>query len=261
MTERQKFILPVGRFAWPSLAEPNDDPDFGSGKYECTLLIDKEVFKKDKACMAMYKHVMQICKDEDLKAGKGKAAKVVTKLSQFPEGKCFIKDGDLIAEEKGWDGYAGCYAITAKNNQEVPVVDGDKDRMDSKDIARIKGGDHGRIIVTPAFYHQGPGVTSFLDVVQYWKAGEAFGSNSDSLIDGLDTLETPLEEIETDEPEVDLDEEDEEAEEEPKKKPTKRKAAAKPKAKAKRKAKPKVEPEEEEIDDEDDEDGVDLDDL
>ena len=246
MTEKNRYTTPIGRFSYPSLSEPNDHPEYGDGKYQVELLIAKDVFKKE--CRDLAKAVIQCAQDNLEVKEKGKKIKP-TKLSQFTNP---FKDGDVIADEKGWESYAGHMVIKAKTQSQPPIVNGEKKDLNDKQIAAIKGGDYGRLIVNPYSYpQQGGGITLGLQLVQFWKEGDAFGGASkEDLLADIDELETPLDDPDTEDEELELEEE--EVEEKPKK-TRKKKTAAKRKKKA-----PEPEPEE---DDEDDDSEIDLDDL
>jgi hypothetical protein len=254
MTDLKKGLLTsVGRFSFPSLSEPNSHPEYGDNKYQTEILIPKEVFKKEGK--ALLKAVLE-CAQEHMKVTvKGKKVKP-TKLNQF---KNPFRDGDAIYEEKGYDSYADCMAIRAKSQYQPIIIDAEKNDMTAEQIEAIKGGDYGRLLLNPYFYpQQGGGITFGLQLVQFWKAGEAFGGVAkDELISEVSELEVPLEE-----PDEEIEEDEEEEEEEA---PKKKRKSAKRRAKKRTPVTSAPEVAEEENDDSednlDDDDEIDLDDL
>lgn len=269
----QKLMTPMGRIIHPCLHKTeSEEAQYDAGKSHVTLLIPKEELKNSPEGIALRKAVLQVAQD-NLKVGKGKKKKKPTKLSEFAHP---FKDGDEEFEEKGWEPYKGNYVIRCKSNEVRPVIGPDKEKLSEKEVEKnIKMGDYGRAMVNVYAYFQDQGGVSLgLQLFQYWKTGPALaGASLEELLDEVEELDVPVEDVDEDEEEsedIDADdeedeEEDEEEEEQPKKKATKKKkTAAKKTTKKKTSKKKKPEPEEEEDDeeDEDDEDDdIDLDDL
>jgi len=234
-----KYLTPIGRFSFPALAEPNTNPEYGKNNYELTLLIPKDVFMAEASSL---RAAVLECAKTNLKVGKTKSSP--TKLKDF---KHPFRDGDQLYEDKGYEAYKGCFVITAKSRYQPQVINASKNELNAKQIAQIKGGDYGRMLINVFPYQQqGGGVTFGLLLVQFWKEGPALGGiNKAELIAEISELEVPL-----DEPDVDA-EDDVEIEE-----------TLKPKSKAKTKTKIKKVVEEVTAEEnEDDSDPYSLDDL
>lgn len=266
------FLLGPGQFSYPYLHEIDPDPEYGGSKHT-SLLVSKDDWLEGESYDDLRTAVMNLAKQKIKVKVKGKLV-TPTKLSQF---KTPFKDGDKIAEEKDPAIYSGKVEVRAKSQYPFAIIDAQKNKLSDEEVeAKIKGGDWGRVWVSPYYYpHNGGGIGLGIKMIQYWKpckAEEAFGGDPDAMIDTLATeLDVDMEDVE-----------EEEVEAAPKKRKAKKKAApveeedyeeeeeevvAKPKKKAKRSTKKKkaapvveeVDYDDEEDDDYDDDGGLDVD--
>ncbi len=179
-----RLVSPVGRFSYPHLAEPNTEGQYPTNKYQTDFLVKKAdmVTPAGKALMDL------LCK-----AATEKFGELYESIDEIPV--CAIMDMD----EKGDvdPDMAGCYRIRAKNKNKPVVFNAQKERMTDEQIAEIKGGDYGRIVVSAWASANGEGSANFnLDTLQFWKTGDPIGSTAGSAVELLDEMEVPLEEME-----------------------------------------------------------------
>lgn len=184
--ERVRLATPVGRFSFPHLAEPNTTGEYPTGKYQVDLIVSKEDMKSAEG-KSLISHV-KMAASEAL----GKTFTSVWDIPQTPF-------ADLDDKEDPQEFEKGCIRIRAKGSADrAPIViDGQKQKLDEEEVAAIKGGDYGRLVVSPYAYTKGSGGVSFnLDVAQFWKEGDAFGQGIQASIEVLDEMEVPLEDLE-----------------------------------------------------------------
>ena len=127
------------------------------GKYEATFLFPKTDKDTYEAVMAE----IEACKAENkVKVG---AAKL------------FIKDGDEIFDEKGYDGYQGMWAVKASNNKRPTVIDGQKSPILEEDDV-IYAGCYVNALISPWAQNNsfGKRINANLLGVQFSKDGETF---------------------------------------------------------------------------------------
>jgi len=209
--ESTKVLTPMGRFSYPNLATPDEGRKYSDGKYKTDLLMTKEDFKVDgKALREMV-----------LKVGRAFYNDESLALTDFWNP---FKDMDKVEDIQ--DHEKGCVCITAKSDYPPAVFGPDKEPLDAEEIAAIKGGDYGRLIVSVyPFSHGDGGVTLALVGVQYARAGKAFGQGQKALLNMLDEIE-----VSADEPEIEVAVEEEEEKPSPKKTKVVKKAVKKEEA-------------------------------
>jgi len=145
--------IPNGRISFPSLFKKSSF-DGKEGKYEATILFPKSDTKTYDAIMAS----IEACKkDNKIKVGAD---------------KLYIKDGDDIE----YDGYAGCWAVKASNNQRPKVYNRDKTPLVAEDEV-IYAGCFVNAIIEPWGQNNNYGkrVNANLLGIQFVKDGEPFG--------------------------------------------------------------------------------------
>ena len=202
---------PVGRFSFPYLSKPDTGRTYSDNKFKVDLLIPKAVFagEEGKALRAAV-----------LKVGREYFGKPAFKLTDF---KNPFKDMDEAEDVP--DQLRGHIMIKAKSSFKPTVVSADTTEMGEEEIASIKGGDYGRLVVTVYPYsQQGGGVTMGLNLVQFKQAGEAFGQGKKQILDMIDEMEVTLEDPAEEEEQA----EEEEVEVAPKKAVAVKKAVKKP---------------------------------
>lgn len=149
----------------------------GEPRFSANFLLDK---KKDAA---------QIKKIGDeirrLEATKFKGKKL-------PNDKVCLRDGD----EKEYDGYAGCMFLPASNKKRPQVIDRDKTPLSAEDGKPYSGSYVNAVVrLWPMDNNFGKRINASLEVVQFYKNGEAFGAAPTDLAvlpdceDGDDGLE------------------------------------------------------------------------
>jgi len=137
-------VTPVGRATFCNLAQPNQK--FQPAKYSVTILFDKTDDKlKDQLNL-----MIGACKE--LIAFKYKGGKIPI-FSTPP-----IQDGS----EKSYQGFEGCYFITAKSNKIPEVIDQKRKPLDP---AQILPGMKIRCVVAPILFDKG--VAWSLSCVQF----------------------------------------------------------------------------------------------
>jgi len=221
-----KVVTGWGRFSYPFLAEPDTGRQYSDDKYKTDFLMPKATFKaENKELIAAV-----------LKVGRTHFGDDSLSINDFENP---FKDTDKLDNYSSSEKTKGHIKICAKSDFAPTVVGPDKKELKQEQIEKIKGGDHGRLVVVvyPYDTDQG-GVTVGLNLVQFKQEGEAFGQgNAENL--------ALIDEVEIDSDDLDIDDEDED--EAPKKKKS---------APAKKASKKKVVEEEEE----EEEDDFDMDD-
>jgi len=190
---------PSGRLLYPHLVEQNTQGKYPSNAWETQLLISKADWKKEGKEL----------REAVLAVGRDYFQDPKLTLDDFPNP---IKDGD----DKEQELYHDHILIRAKNRQAPPrIVNVKKKDLDEDEIAAIKSGDYGRLVVTVAPYEpQGGGVTLYLTIVQYITKGVAIGGGAAAALElldevNIDDLEEDEEETDEEETEEDEDEDDE----------------------------------------------------
>jgi hypothetical protein len=145
------------------------------GKYEATLLFPKT----DTATYELIMAEIEKCKTE---------SKV-----KVPDSKLFIKDGDEVFEEKGYDGYEGMWAVKAGNTKRPTVIDGSLSPITENDDVIYAGCYVNALISCWAQNNEfGKRINANLLGVQFAKDGDAFGGDakvaSANDFDALDEL-------------------------------------------------------------------------
>lgn len=187
---------PKGIMSYPVLHEPRTTQD-DREQYSCDLYVSKEDLagEKGQKFMSVYNEALDFygIDEADL---------------EYPP----IIDMD---EEEDCPEFAeGCYRIRAKNKLVKPaVVDRKKDELDEEDVAAIKGGDIGKLLVSPYKYvwQKKDGIGLALEAVMYIEEGEPLGGGSAarmSAIAEMDDEELDDEEFEESSEEVEAEEDD-----------------------------------------------------
>lgn len=200
-------MTPVGRLSFPYLAKPDEGRQYSDGKYKTDLIIPKEIWERDGKTLV----------EEVLNLARKKFDDPKLKLKDF---KHPFKDCDADKDFLAKNPFAkGCIMLRAKSGYAPIVVGPTKDKFDSEEIAKIKGGDYGRLIVTVFHYsQQGGGISLALNIVQFAKEGEALGGGAAKMLEILDEMEmedpTSESEDEADDEKEEDDSEDEDESEE-----------------------------------------------
>ena len=128
-------------------------------KFEGTFLIDKEAQADQIATIKAA--VKAMLTEKGAKLG--------------PDRICF-KDGDVIFDEKGYDGYQGTMSFKAANGKRPLIIDRDKSPL-AEDDGKPYSGCYVNAIVELWWQDNGFGkrVNANLDAVQFVRDGEAFG--------------------------------------------------------------------------------------
>lgn len=185
--EKVRIVTPLGRISFPSIVKPDEGRQYSDGKYKADLIIDKGVFKLQGA--ALREAVLKVAQE-----GFGKKLELSAFKNPFHD--CDKKDGCPEFMKNS-------VQIRAKSTYAPLIVDANKKEMSMEDREKIKGGDYCRFLVTVFHYSQSSGGVSLaLNVVQFVKSGEAFGSGKDAMLSMIDEIEvTPedgLEELDSD---------------------------------------------------------------
>ena len=164
-----KVTTGVVRIVYPNLDQPRpEDAEIDAGKYTVLVLIPKEDTSTLKAMDAAIEY-----------AKTKKFPKMVPKTLLLP-----LKDGDEKFDKEGnpveW--YAGNYYLNLKSNNSPKIIDPFKNAIE--DASFIKGGDWCKVRIAFSGYDMAgnKGVGSYVDVVQFVRAGDPLG-NSDTLDD------------------------------------------------------------------------------
>lgn len=154
---KKSVLTPKGRINYPYLVNPDTGREYSDDAYKLDFLIPKDLFIGSD----LEKAIQEIAVAE---FGAAKAKKV--KLPQ-----------KFLWEEEGIpESMKDFVQVRAKNKNDRPlIVNGQKEELDSDEIAKIKSGDHAILYVTVFPYNQqGGGISLGLDIVQYIKKGEQF---------------------------------------------------------------------------------------
>lgn len=209
-TKPQKVLVRTscGQISFPFFAKPDTGREFSDDRYKLDLLFKKSTWKEEgkELRLAIIREAQRFFEDPDIKS-----------LGQIP--KHPIKDGDEKDPEKpASKAYAGCYYIHLKSDYKPTVLKPDgKTEMTAEEIESIKGGDYARCVASVYGYSKGPnsGVGMGLQLVQFWKEGEAFGGGSKAAsMELLSELEIDLDDVELGEGEEEEEESEEDEEEE-----------------------------------------------
>lgn len=204
--ERVTLWIGPGRLSFPYLSAVDTGREFSDGAYKTDLLISKATFKEKG----------QPWQDAVLKVGRdtfGKNFKLVGGKQRIP-----FKDMDKDESVEN-EAMKDSILVRAKSAPRKmpdgsvkparkPLIIGPRKvgntfpELSAEEIAAIKGGDWGMIQVTVGAYKQKTkeydgGVTFYLNAVQFWKPGDAFGQGRSKLLETAEELEAEgLEEAE-----------------------------------------------------------------
>lgn len=181
---------PPGRISYPYFVKPDEGRQYSDGKFKADLLVppaEWELKKKD-----LLNAIMEVGKDKWGSAFNFKTPKTlpIKKMSE----------DDRITDE--WQ--RTCMLVRAKSQNAPQFIgpvrdeDGKAIMLTEKEIANIKGGDWAKFKITVATYdQQGGGITAFLDVVQFWKSGDAFGQGRSAKLQDVEDFEISLDDVDT----------------------------------------------------------------
>lgn len=174
------------RLSFPHLFEKYKEPNGDEGKYQCTLLIDKD----DKATASVMKKAIEAAKES------GKSSKWNGKIPGSL--KLPYRDGD----DSEYDEYEGTWSLSAKSNSKPKVTDVDGDELfDQEDIYP---GCYVRAVLKFLPYdNSGKGITCVLERIQKIEDGDPLGGSGS----GSD-FEDDDEDLEDDDDDEDLEDDD-----------------------------------------------------
>ncbi len=207
MAKTKKEVInvttPIGVCSYPYLLKPDTGRAESSNKYSIEIYVDKATWAKEgkPVVEAVMKAAREYFQNPKLK-----------KLSEF---KNPITDMDTVKDVK--DFQKGCIRIRAKAGADfkptviAPRKDPDTDKfpvLSDEEVAKIKGGDHVRLIGTLFGYsQQGGGIALGLNFVQFAKEGKAIGQGRMKQLESLDEIEvevqSPEEMVDTEDDDVD----------------------------------------------------------
>lgn len=187
--KRTLIATPKGRISFPFLVKPDVGREFSDDKYKLDLLFPKATWKEEGKDLriAIIKEAQKYFGDPNIKS-----------LSHIPKNP--IKDGDDKDPEKpSSKAYKDHYYVQLKTEFKPTIVKPDgKTHMSEAEVEKIKGGDYARCVVSVFGYKKGPntGISLGLQLVQFWKEGEAFGGGSKAAsMELLSQLEINLEDV------------------------------------------------------------------
>ena len=185
----KKFVIriktPVGRISYPHIAQADEGRPNSDGKFHFDLIFDKETWTTDPDAKDLRAAVLAVARET-----------FGNPRLKFGEFKSPFKDGNT----KPGAEYADCTFITPKSKYKPKVIGPNKLLWDDTRIAAIKGGDYARAIVSVFYYdNKGGGITCGLEMIQFHREGEALGRSVQALIDSLDELEVPLDDVSAEE--------------------------------------------------------------
>lgn len=167
--EQERIVIRNARLSFPSLFETAKFNGEDTGKYEATLLLDKEKNKKD---IKKLQNEIDTLIAEQLK-------------TKIPAEKICLKDGDESEREE----YTGYYYIKAATKKRPVVLDKDKSMIVAEDDKIYSGCYVNASIGLWAQNNQfGKRINGNLFGIQFSKDGEAFG-NTVNCVDDFDTIE------------------------------------------------------------------------
>lgn len=198
--ERVQLWTPPGRFSFPFLASVDSGRQYSDDAYKTDLLIPKAIFKE------FGKEIQ----DAVLKVGRDKFGKDFKLQGSNYHVPFKDTDKDEAIENEAMKGAILVRGKAGPNKQKKtparqPVifgprkVEGKFQMFTAAEIQNIKGGDWGKLEVA-VFAYEGnkqikPGVSFYLNAVQFWKEGDAFGQGRSRLMETAEELETELEDI------------------------------------------------------------------
>jgi hypothetical protein len=164
------------RLAFPDLWKPTAFEDGQELKYGATFLVSK----KDPQVKAINAAIQEVATE----AWKEKAKAVLTSISGQPNKYCF-QDGD----NKSYDGFQGCMALSAKNKKRPTVVDKDKTPLTEGD-EKPYGGCYvnASVEIWAQDNKWGKAIRASLRGVQFFKDGDQFSAGSVASEDEFDDL-------------------------------------------------------------------------
>jgi len=167
----EKVTSPKGRVSFPHVYEKNTSGKYPSDKYELTLL-----FPKNTDMSLLEQALMKVAKEAH-----GSKIKSLADLVHNP-----IRDGD---EKDNLGGYAGHWYIKAKSSLKPGIIGPDKQPL--HDPEQFYPGCWARMSLVPGSYEQGgkPGVTFYLQNIQWLGHGERFGGGGGNPQNDFDEVE------------------------------------------------------------------------
>ena len=189
----QMCETPRGILSYPTLHTPTKTND-GKDQWSCDIYVSKEDMKSPRGKKFM-SQVEEALEFYDLD---------IDDLQHFPVVDMDKADGPIAEHEKGM------FRIRAKNKLLAPtVIDRKKENMLEEDVIQIKGGDIGKLAVTPYkyVYNGADGLGLGLDVVMFIEEGEPLGGGAQARASAVAAME--VEDIEDE----DISDEDEYGEE------------------------------------------------
>jgi hypothetical protein len=166
--ESKRITLKNVRLSFPSLWK-RAVFDGNEGKYEATLLLDKES-QADQ---------IEMIRAEIKRMVDGSGVKVA-------HDKFCLKDGDHVE----YDGYAGCMSVKAAANKRPTVIDRDKTPLMEED-GKPYAGCYVNAVIDIWIQNNGYGKRANANLygIQFVKDGEAFGSGPVDVSDDFDDLD------------------------------------------------------------------------
>lgn len=177
-SQKVRCVTPAGRFSYPFFVEPKTGGQYPSNKYEVDLLVTPQDFNSA-AGKVLQDAVVLAAQDlfGDSTISSWEEFQSPFKEVEGPDGETYIR-------------------IRAKSAYKPTVYNAQKEEMDDEEIAEVKGGDFGRLVVTLyAWDKKEGGVSLNLDSAQFWKRGEPFGQGRSAAIEMLDEMEVTMEDL------------------------------------------------------------------
>jgi hypothetical protein len=176
-----RVVTPVGRLLYPAIAAPNPaDAKYDAGKYTCGLLVESGKFEEEIKQIAAA--ILKVGKDV-FGADKVKTLKDINQ----PLRKGTEDDPEYMR---------GHYLLKGKSTYVPSVIDAAKRDMSPDEVAKIKGGDWGRLVLTVYGYsNKSSGVSFGLDVIQFARPGEPLGGGKSKSIQLLEEIEVDMDDI------------------------------------------------------------------
>lgn len=195
--KQARVMTPVGILSYPYLVKPHEKGEFADGLYKADLFITKADFQKDGQTLA--KAVVEAAREGSgnnkltLKDFRHPLADVATlKETSKASLPAFLREGHIRLRAKGYNNKPFVIKPRKENGKIVQLTD--------EEAAAIKGGDFARFYVSPFWYTKGePGVALYLHCVQFVSTGEAIGQGREAVLNEIDEIEVPVDDISLDE--------------------------------------------------------------
>lgn len=153
----------------PGKPQKNDDGETVPGKYKCNLLLEKGTEDTNRQIKQMKAVAEQV-----------KAEKWGKKIPKLKPEKVFLRDGDT----EDWDGYEGCFYVSANNQNQPVLVDRKKDAKGKWIELTIQNGGP-KLLYSGCYVNaiiriwaqdnqHGKRLNASIESVQFVKHGEAF---------------------------------------------------------------------------------------